>query len=130
MQKYFTLSVTLIISIVQLYGQKSDLWTKDKGVMIRYSGPASNQPTPLYIIRVGDRKLQMTDGGNTADSLTLRETLDQINPDWIESVAVLKDKAAIDQFGTLAQHGVILIELKPGILGDMPDELAEKFKRY
>ena len=68
MQKYFTLSVTLIISIVQLYGQKSDLWTKDK--------------------------------------------------------------AAIDQFGTLAQHGVILIELKPGILGDMPDELAEKFKRY
>ncbi|MBT2558334.1 TonB-dependent receptor plug domain-containing protein [Hymenobacter sp. ISL-91] len=65
-----------------------------------YCGPVKLKSRPLYVIN-----------GLAADSLLIS----QLNPDQIDSVRVIKGTAAIQQYGDLAENGVVLITLKPGI---------------
>lgn len=63
-------------------------------------GLSSNQENaPLYIL-------------NTEGGMKELKTLSNINPDEIESIEVLKDKAAIDLFGEKAKNGVVIVKLK------------------
>lgn len=126
MKTYFILSFTILINIVQLYGQKSDsLEMKNTGNDIRPFGPVS---TPLYIITADNKELQIASNINSTDRITLTLTLEQINSNWIQSFSVLRDKEATDQYGLTGQGGVILIELKKGMFEKMPAELRGRFK--
>lgn len=58
----------------------------------------------------------------------MTETLDQIDPDWIYSIDVLKDRASTVEYGSLGEQGVVLIGLKKGMLEKMPAAFSEKFK--
>ncbi|MGB5944363.1 MAG: TonB-dependent receptor plug domain-containing protein [Leeuwenhoekiella sp.] len=41
-----------------------------------------------------------------------KDRLEQVNPDMIESLTVLKDSSATKRFGSKAKNGVILITTK------------------
>ncbi|MBA9078068.1 hypothetical protein [Rufibacter quisquiliarum] len=51
-----------------------------------------------------------TDAGNVPVSLA---SIEQIVPEWIEAIDVIKSQAAVQQFGEKGREGVILIKIKP-----------------
>ncbi|MEN0006630.1 MAG: M56 family metallopeptidase [Bacteroidota bacterium] len=61
--------------------------------------PAEKKPSPLFVI----------DGVIQEDN---EVRLNEIDPDDIATISVLKDEAALEKYGTQGQHGVIEIELK------------------
>lgn len=129
MKKYALLVLTILAGVVQLYAQKSSaLMVKHPGITLNSSGTLPMQHTPLFIITADDKKLQLTNPISQNDSLALATTLDQINSSWIQSIAVLKDQEATDKYGRMGKYGVVLIELKNGMLDKMPVELSERFK--
>lgn len=67
--------------------------------------------------------------GNFLDSLDFEKTMNNFNPNWFESVEVLKGKTATERYGDLKQSMVIQINLKKGSLKKLPDEIRKKFKR-
>ena len=66
-------------------------------IVIRGASSINSSISPLYII----------DGAPS-------DAIEQLNPDDIESVSVLKDAAAISLYGARATNGVILISTKQG----------------
>ena len=61
-------------------------------------------------------------------SLDLNKYMSDIAPNWIQSIAVLKDQQAIDNYGALGKYGVVIVELKDNAFNKMPAHLAEQFK--
>ena len=58
----------------------------------------------------GNSPLVLVDG--------IESSIDNVNPNDIESVSVLKDAASAAIFGSKAANGVILIETKKGVVGE------------
>jgi TonB-linked SusC/RagA family outer membrane protein len=82
------------------------------GVIIRGFGSLGSNQFPLWVIdgaiaTTGDQSLQTT----TAN------TLSSLNPDDIESIAVLKDAATTAVYGSRASNGVIIVTTKKGKAG-------------
>jgi hypothetical protein len=128
MKKYFILTIT-ILTVLNSYGQETDsLKSKNDGVMIRLDGPSMKHGAPLYIITADNKKLQIPDKADNIDSLATTKTLNYINPNWIETVNVLKGNEATEKYGQLGKNGVILIGLKDGTLEKFPIEFRERFK--
>lgn len=84
--------------------------------------------SPLCIITVGNKRLQIPEDGNFKDSVAIASTLNYVNPDWIKSISILKGEDATDKYGTLGQNGVLLIDLKKGSLKNFPPKIRKKFK--
>ncbi|MHA4894317.1 SusC/RagA family TonB-linked outer membrane protein [Pedobacter sp. PWIIR3] len=77
-----------------------------------------NASTPLYVIDgipFGDKPVEQTAGGF---GLTAFSPLNNISPDEIESITVLKDADATAIYGSRGANGVILITTKKGKPGN------------
>ncbi|MEP7321750.1 MAG: TonB-dependent receptor [Saprospiraceae bacterium] len=84
---------------------------KGFSVQIRGSGSISASNEPLYVI---DGFPLETSGQNAAGGFNTGNPLDNINPNDIESIQVLKDAAAAAIYGSRAANGVVLITTKKG----------------
>lgn len=84
-------------------------------IQIRGSGSISGGNEPLYVI---DGFPLTPNSSNTSNgSFSTGNPLDNINPNDIESIQVLKDAAAAAIYGSRASNGVVLITTKKGQLG-------------
>ena len=52
----------------------------------------------------------------------------QVKNTQIESINILKNEAAIEQYGEVGKNGVVQINLKKGTLKSFPKTLKAKFK--
>lgn len=96
---------------------KQTTGTPGKGfsIQIRGSGSISGGNEPLYVI---DGFPLAVNSSNTANgSFTTGNPLDNINPNDIESIEVLKDAAAAAIYGSRAANGVVIITTKQGKAG-------------
>lgn len=149
MRCYFLFLFFGLIGSVSVYGQDTDaiqseldsIKIRDSGsIPIRYgvnfqnpnsifavdhkSFEVSNILDPLFIILADGKSLEVLNNPNTKDSVSLN----QFNPEWIESITVLKGKDSTDKYGERGQNGAVLITLKKDILNTMPIEISRKFK--
>jgi len=84
-------------------------------IQVRGSGSISAGNEPLYVI---DGMPLTNNSSNTGNgSFTGGNPLDNINPNDIESVQVLKDAAAAAIYGSRASNGVVLITTRHGQSG-------------
>jgi len=83
-------------------------------ILIRGTGSISAGTEPLYVI--DGFPLDVT-SQNTAGGFSNGNPLNNLNPDDIESIQVLKDAAAGAIYGSRAANGVVLITTKRGQIG-------------
>lgn len=83
-------------------------------IRIRGAGSISAGNEPLYVI---DGFPVHTEGVNQNGNFTNGSPLDNINPNDIESIEVLKDAAAAAIYGSRAANGVVIVTTKKGKLG-------------
>jgi TonB-linked SusC/RagA family outer membrane protein len=83
-------------------------------VEIRGAGSISAGNEPLYVV---DGFPIHTEGGNSAGGFSNGSPLDNMNPNDVASIEVLKDAAAAAIYGSRASNGVVLITTKRGKAG-------------
>lgn len=83
-------------------------------INIRGTGSLTAGNEPLYVI---DGFPMVTNGTNSAGGFSSGSPLDNINPNDIENIEVLKDAAAAAIYGSRAANGVVLITTKQGKAG-------------
>lgn len=84
-------------------------------IQIRGSGSISGGNEPLYVL--DGFPLSVNSSNTTNGSFATGNPLDNINPNDIESIEVLKDAAAAAIYGSRASNGVVLITTKRGQTG-------------
>jgi TonB-linked SusC/RagA family outer membrane protein len=84
-------------------------------IQVRGSGSISGGNEPLYVI--DGFPLSVNSSNTTNGTFTTGNPLDNINPNDIESIEVLKDAAAAAIYGSRASNGVVLITTKKGQTG-------------
>ena len=95
--------------------QTSGLPGKAFSIQIRGTGSISAGNEPLYVI---DGFPLTNNSSNTSNgSFANGNPLDNINPNDIETIEVLKDAAAAAIYGSRASNGVVLITTKHGTTG-------------
>ena len=114
--------ILLLIGSTVLFAQNDE--SKNKGLRIFNNDSNS----PLYIISAEDKILKYPEVSNTEDTATIKQSMDSINPEWIQSIEVFKGKEATERYGTSAQNGAIIIKTKEGAFYKMSEELRSKFK--
>lgn len=96
------LSVSHVLSAQHTEDKAAQLVASGDGnVSIRIRCVATASQDPLFVIN-----------GEVAD----RKELDAIDPDQIESISILKDAQGQKLYGCRALNGVVIIQLKPGVL--------------
>lgn len=83
-------------------------------INVRGTGSIAAGNEPLYVI---DGFPLTTTSANTAGNWASGNPLDNINPNDIESIQVLKDAAAGAIYGSRAANGVVIINTKRGKIG-------------
>jgi len=94
--------------------QTSGMPGKGMSIQVRGTGSITANNEPLYVI--DGFPLEMS-GQNTSGGFSNGNPLDNINPNDIESIQVLKDAAAAAIYGSRASNGVVLIQTKKGKAG-------------
>jgi TonB-linked SusC/RagA family outer membrane protein len=84
-------------------------------IQIRGSGSISGGNEPLYVIDGFPLSVNSSNTGN--GTFTTGNPLDNINPNDIDHIEVLKDAAAAAIYGSRASNGVVLITTKRGQTG-------------
>jgi hypothetical protein len=129
MKKLFLLIFSAAMTFTGLSAQ--GLSSSDKtnnALMVRSHGPNTRPfSSPLYIVRLENKEIQIPDDGNLKDSLSIANALSDIKPAWIESITVLKEQDARDKYSSLGQNGVIFISLKDGTIENLPADVRKKF---
>jgi len=87
---------------------------KGFSVQVRGSGSITASNEPLYVL---DGFPLAVSGQNSNGGFTSGNPLDNINPNDIESIQVLKDASAAAIYGSRASNGVVLINTKKGKTG-------------
>jgi TonB-linked SusC/RagA family outer membrane protein len=95
--------------------QNTGIPGKGFSVQVRGSGSISGGNEPLYVIDGFPLSVNSSNTGN--GTFTTGNPLDNINPNDIESIEVLKDAAAAAIYGSRASNGVVLITTKRGRVG-------------
>lgn len=95
--------------------QSTGIPGKAFSVQVRGSGSISGGNEPLYVIDGFPLSVNSSNTGN--GTFTTGNPLDNINPNDIESIEVLKDAAAAAIYGSRASNGVVLITTKRGQTG-------------
>jgi TonB-linked SusC/RagA family outer membrane protein len=94
--------------------QTTGLPGKGFSIQVRGSGSISANTEPLYVLDGFPLGQSSADGtGNFSGG----NALDNINPEDIESIEVLKDAAAAAIYGSRASNGVVLVTTKRGKVG-------------
>nr|WP_321357720.1 TonB-dependent receptor [uncultured Draconibacterium sp.] len=94
--------------------QTSGMPGKGMSIQIRGTGSISANNEPLYVI--DGFPLEMSEQSSSG-GFSSGNPLDNINPNDIESIQVLKDAAAAAIYGSRASNGVVLIQTKKGKTG-------------
>lgn len=94
--------------------QTSGLPGKAFSVEVRGTGTFSGVTEPLYVV---DGFPLEVSAQNTGGGFDRGSPLDNINPNDIESITVLKDAAAASIYGSRAANGVVVITTKRGSQG-------------
>ncbi len=94
--------------------QTSGIPGRGFSIQVRGSGSISAGNEPLYVL---DGFPLATTSPNSAGGFSTGNPLDNINPNDIESIQVLKDAAAAAIYGSRAANGVVLITTKMGRTG-------------
>ena len=94
--------------------QTSGMPGKGFSVQVRGTGSISANNEPLYVI---DGFPLETSEQNSSGGYSTGNPLDNINPNDIESIQVLKDASAAAIYGSRASNGVVLITTKKGKTG-------------
>ena len=94
--------------------QTSGMPGKGMSIQIRGTGSITANNEPLYVI--DGFPLEMSTQ-NSSGGFSSGNPLDNINPNDIESIQVLKDAAAAAIYGSRASNGVVLITTKKGKTG-------------
>lgn len=94
--------------------QTSGLPGRGFSVQIRGTGSISASNEPLYVI---DGFPLEVSAQNSGGGFSIGNPLDNINPNDIESIQVLKDASAAAIYGSRASNGVVLITTKKGKTG-------------
>lgn len=84
-------------------------------IQVRGSGSISGGNEPLYVLDGFPLSVNSSNTGN--GTFTTGNPLDNINPNDIETIEVLKDAAAAAIYGSRASNGVVLITTKRGRTG-------------
>ena len=84
-------------------------------LQVRGSGSISGGNEPLYVIDGFPLSVNASNTGN--GTFTTGNPLDNINPNDIESIDILKDAAAAAIYGSRASNGVVIITTKRGRTG-------------
>lgn len=87
---------------------------KGLSVQVRGSGSITAGSEPLYVV---DGFPLATAAPNGSGNYSTGNPLDDLNPNDIESVEVLKDASAAAIYGSRAANGVVLITTKRGVSG-------------
>lgn len=126
-----TLIILLLLVFQNCFGQslESDS-TRSTQIRIICSPSINRANSPFYIISTDNKRLQIPEDGNLTDSIEIAKAISYVDPNWIDSINVLKGKDATDQYGILGKNGVILIDLKKGSLTKFPYMIRKKFKDY
>ncbi len=91
--------------------QTTGLPGKPFSIQVRGTGSISAGNEPLYVIDGFPLATTVTNG---AGNFAIGSPLDNINPNDIENIEVLKDAAAAAIYGSRASNGVVLITTKHG----------------
>lgn len=94
--------------------QTSGLPGRGFSVQIRGTGSISASTEPLYVI---DGFPLEVSGQNASGGFSSGNPLDNLNPNDIESIQVLKDASAAAIYGSRASNGVVLITTRKGKSG-------------
>ncbi|RKD12846.1 SusC/RagA family TonB-linked outer membrane protein [Pelobium manganitolerans] len=94
--------------------QTTGLPGKGLSIQVRGTGTISSGSEPLYVI---DGFPLATAAPNGSGNYATGNPLDNINPNDIESIQVLKDAASAAIYGSRAANGVVLITTKSGKQG-------------
>jgi TonB-linked SusC/RagA family outer membrane protein len=95
--------------------QNTGIPGKAFSVQVRGSGSISGGNEPLYVLDGFPLSVNSSNTGN--GTFTTGNPLDNINPNDIETIEVLKDAAAAAIYGSRASNGVVLITTKRGHTG-------------
>ena len=95
--------------------QNTGMPGKAFSIQVRGSGSISGGNEPLYVL--DGFPLSVNASNTTNGTFTTGNPLDNINPNDIESIEVLKDAAAAAIYGSRASNGVVLITTKRGQVG-------------
>jgi hypothetical protein len=123
MRPRLLIAIVLVLQSVCVFSQVEIRATNQENTTLRHSNP-------MIVINAGDKTLQIPPAvePNYSFSLDLNKDMKDIKTSWIQSIAVLKDKQAIDKYGAPGTYGVVIIELKENAFEKMPAHLAEKFR--
>jgi TonB-linked SusC/RagA family outer membrane protein len=95
--------------------QNTGIPGKGFSIQVRGSGSISGGNEPLYVVDGFPLSVNSSNSGN--GTFSTGNPLDNINPNDIESIEVLKDAAAAAIYGSRASNGVVLITTKRGQVG-------------
>jgi TonB-dependent SusC/RagA subfamily outer membrane receptor len=95
--------------------QNTGIPGKGFSIQVRGSGSISGGNEPLYVVDGFPLSVNSSNTGN--GTFSTGNPLDNINPNDIESIEVLKDAAAAAIYGSRASNGVVLITTKRGQVG-------------
>ena len=95
--------------------QNTGIPGKGFSIQVRGSGSISGGNEPLYVVDGFPLSVNSSNSGN--GTFSTGNPLDNINPNDIESIEVLKDAAAAAIYGSRASNGVVLITTKRGQSG-------------
>lgn len=94
--------------------QTSGVPGKGFSIVVRGTGSISAATEPLYVIDGFPLEVAAQNGGG---GFSTGNPLDNINPNDIETIQVLKDAAAAAIYGSRASNGVVIITTKNGKVG-------------
>jgi TonB-linked SusC/RagA family outer membrane protein len=94
--------------------QTSGIPGRGFSIQVRGTGSINANNEPLYVV---DGFPLEPSAQNTSGTFSTGNPLDNINPNDIESIQVLKDAAAAAIYGSRASNGVVIIKTKNGQIG-------------
>jgi TonB-linked SusC/RagA family outer membrane protein len=94
--------------------QTSGIPGRGFSIQVRGTGSINANNEPLYVV---DGFPLEPSAQNTSGTFSTGNPLDNINPNDIESIQVLKDAAAAAIYGSRASNGVVIIKTKSGQIG-------------
>ena len=112
-------------SKLMILGLILGLWTNVSGQNFILSA------TPqLYIVKADDKILTTDSNGiSVKEEGPHSDLLVYVNPNWIDSIEIVKEKDATDKYGPRGQNGVIIMTLNKDGFNKMRPEDKEKFKK-
>jgi TonB-dependent SusC/RagA subfamily outer membrane receptor len=113
MKTILSLIALILILTSTGFSQTTDS-TKSMIILDCRPKPVTPENQPLYILKHGKEEIKQRP-----------INLKKIQPDWIQSVDVLKGEKATEAYGVAAAHGVILITFKDEKWQDVKNALED-----